>query len=102
MNLATSWTHDVLGANSTDQQGIGDERAMTTPWQRFSAHQGDSLLVRQPDQFVEAPLKLRRLHVIRITSKGGIAPTQVERIAFRVTQPTESRQVNVAQAGLLQ
>ena len=102
MNLAASWTHDVLGADSTNQQGIGDERTMTAPRHRFGAHQYDSLLVRQPDQFVEALLKFRRLHVVGKTSKGGISPAQVHRIAPNMPQPAESRQVNVAQSGFLQ
>ena len=70
MNLAASGTHDVLGADSTNQQGIGDERTMTTPRHRFGAHQGDLSPGSPTDQFFEALLKLRRLHVIRITSKG--------------------------------
>lgn len=38
MNLAASWTYDILGSYSTNQQGIGDERAMIAPWHRFGAH----------------------------------------------------------------
>jgi len=102
MNLAASWTHDVLGADSTNQQGIGNERTMTAPRHRFSAHQGDRLLVRPMDQFFQALLKFRRLHIIRITSKGSIVPAQVDRSAPSMTQPTESRQVNVAQSSFLQ
>src|ERR1035437_633426 len=101
MNLTASCTHDVLGADSTNQQGIGDERAMTAPRHRFSAHQDDSVLVRQADQFFEALRKLGRLHVIGIPSKGSIAPAYVERIALRMTQPAKSRHVNISQAGFL-
>ena len=54
MNLGASGTHDVLGADSKNQQGIGDERTTTAPQHRFSEHQFDSLLIRQLDQFVEA------------------------------------------------
>ena len=46
MNLPTGWTHDVFGSDSTNQQGIGDERVMTAPWHRFSTHQGDLTVVR--------------------------------------------------------
>ena len=102
MNLAASWTHDVLGADSTNQQGIGDERAMTAPWHRFGAHDCDPFLLSQPDQFFEALFKFWRLHVIRVTPKGGISPTHIERIALPMTQAAQSRQVNVAQAGFLQ
>jgi threonine dehydrogenase-like Zn-dependent dehydrogenase len=101
MNLAASWTHDVLDADSANQQGIGDERTMTAPRHRFSTHQDDSALVRQADQFFEALRKLGRLHVIGVTSKGGISPAHVVRIALRMTQAAESRQVNVSQSGFL-
>ena len=33
MNMAASRTHDFLGADSTNQQGIGNQRAMTAPTQ---------------------------------------------------------------------
>ena len=75
---------------------------MTAPWYRFGAHQHDPVLVRQLDQFVEASLKFRRLHIIRIASKGGISPAHVERIAMSMTQAAEAWNVNVSQAGLLQ
>ena len=102
MNLAASWTHDFLHADSMNQQGICDKRTMTAPWNRFGTHQCDPVLVRQLDQFFEAPLKFRRLHIIRITSKGGISPAQVERIAMSMTQPAEAWDVNVSQAGFPQ
>ena len=95
-------THDVLGADSANQQGIGDERTMTATRHRFGAHQDDPFLVRQLDQFVEALLEFRRLHVIRIASKGSVAPAQVDRVAPSMAQPAQSRQVNVSQPGSLQ
>ena len=101
MNLTASWAHDVLGADSTNQQSISDERAMTAPRHRFSAHQDDPVLVRQTNQFFEALRKLGRLHVIGITSKGGISPAHVGRIPFRMTQAAESRRMNISQAGFL-
>ena len=102
MNLAASWTHDVLRADSMNQQGICDERTMTAPRHCFSAHQCDPVVVRQLNQFFEVLLKFRCLHVIRIASKGGISPAHIERIALPTTQAAQSRQVNVAQAGFLQ
>src|SRR5512147_2359144 len=75
---------------------------MTAPRHRFGAHQYDPLPVRQLDQFVEALLEFRRLHVIRKTPKGSIAPGWVKRIALRMTQAAQSRYVNVSQAGFLQ
>lgn len=102
MSLAASWTHDILCVDSTNQQGIGDERAMTAPWHRFGAHDCDPFLPSQLDQFFEALFKFWRLHVIRITPKGGISPARIERIALRMAQAAQSRQVNISQAGFLQ
>ena len=102
MNLSASRTHDVLGANTSNQQIIGDKRTMTAPRYGFSAHQNDAVLLCTANQFFQALPEFRRLHVIGIPSKGGISPTHVGRIAPRVAQATESRQVNVVQAGFLQ
>src|SRR6185436_16207559 len=66
---------------------------MTSPRHRFSAHQGNPLLGRQLDQFFQALLKFRRLHVIGKPAKRGISPAHIQRIALRVTQTAESRQV---------
>ena len=38
VNRAPSQGHDVLSGNTSDQQGIRDERPMTAPWDRFGAH----------------------------------------------------------------
>src|SRR5438094_5529146 len=75
---------------------------MTAPRYRFGAHQCNPALVRHLDQFFEALLEFRRLHVVRKTSKGSISPTHVGRITLRMTQPAESQQVNVVQARFLQ
>ncbi len=96
MNLAARGTHNVLDADSTHQQCISNERAMTAPRHRFGAHQDDLFLVRVADQFLEALRKLRRLHIIRITPKGSVPPAPVERITFRMAQSTQSRLMNVA------
>jgi len=38
MYLGASWANDLLATDSANQQRIGDQRAMTAPWQRFGAH----------------------------------------------------------------
>ena len=102
VNLAASWTHDVLCANSPNQQSIGDERTMTAPRHRFSTHDCDLFVPGQLDQFLETLLKLRRLHVIRVTPEGGISPPHIDRIALRMAQTAQSRRMNVTQASFLQ
>ena len=91
MHLAASQTHDILGADPTNQQGIRDERAMTPPWHRLGAHDCDPFLLSQPDQFFEALFKFWGLHVIRVTPKRGISPAHIERIALRMAQAAQSR-----------
>src|SRR5258708_27359349 len=53
MNLAAGRAHDVLRANSANEQGIRDERPMTAPRQGFRAHQDNLILLRQSDRFFE-------------------------------------------------
>jgi hypothetical protein len=63
---------------------------MTTPRNRFGTHDCDPSLLGQMDQFVEALLKFRRLHVIRIPSERSIVPAPVDRIAIRMTEAAEA------------
>lgn len=89
MYPTVGYTHDVFGADSADQQGIRDKRAMTAPRHSFRTHQDDSLLVRQADQIFDTRCKLGRLHVIGKTPKRGISPTHIGRIMIRMTQAAE-------------
>ena len=102
MKLAARSAHDVLRANSANKQGVSDKRPMAAPRHRFSAHQGDLILLSRLDRFFEALHKLVRLHVIRIAAKGGISPACVGRIALRMTKASKSWHVDVFQAELLQ
>ena len=102
VNLSASGTHDMLCAYTSDQQRVSDERTMTPPRHGFGAHERNLVLVRQLDQFCETLHIYRRLHVVRVASKGSIAPAQVDRIELRMTQAAQSRQMNVAKAGFLQ
>ena len=77
MKSALRQTHNVLGANSANGQGVADQRAMTAPRQRFRAHQCDPVVFRELNQFFDLFLKFRRLHVIGVASKRCIPPTGV-------------------------
>jgi hypothetical protein len=101
MNLSASQGHDIFHPNSANGQRIANQRPMTSPRHRFGAHDGDLLLLCQANQFLEILLEFWRLHVIRVAAKGSIAPTGIERIAFGMTQATQTRQVNVGEAGFL-
>lgn len=100
VNLAARSAHDVLRANSANKQGVSDEQPMAAPRQRFSAHQGDSILLSRLDRFFEALPKLARLHVIRIAAKGGISPASVGRIAPGMAKAAKTWHVDIFQAGL--
>src|SRR5580700_8787594 len=76
VNLAASSAHDVLRANSGNEQGVRDERSMTAARQRFSAHRGDSILLRRTLH------QARVFAVIGIAAKEGIPPASVGRIAL--------------------
>src|SRR5664279_1224092 len=102
VNWPASQSHNVLGVNASDQQGVCYERAVTTTWQRFGAHQCDPVLVCQPDQLIETLLKRCCLHVICITSKRSIVPPNIDGIGLGMTQPAESRYMNIFQTSLLQ
>jgi len=72
---------------------------MTTPRHCFCTHDCDPLFVRERKQLIEAFRELRRLHVIRITPKGSVAPTCIWRIRFRMAQASESGQVLISYSG---
>jgi hypothetical protein len=52
MNLGTFHAHNVVNLDSAYSQRIGDERTVTTPWNRFRTHNRAPLLSGQFDQSV--------------------------------------------------
>ena len=73
---------------------------MAAPRHRFSAHQGDLILLSRLDRCFEALHKLLRLHVIRIAAKGGISPASVGRIESGMAKAAETWHVDILQAEL--
>ena len=102
MRRGAGRAHDVLGLDAAHEQGIGDERAMAAPGQGLGAHQGKAVLARKQDQLLEILLELRRLHVIGIAAKRGVAPAAVDRVAPGMPQAAQPRHVNIADAGFFQ
>ena len=68
-----------------DEQGIRDQRTMTTPRNRFGAHEGDPFPLGQPYQGLKIFNELPRLHIIGKTAERGIAPGRIDRIGLGVT-----------------
>ena len=85
MNLASRRTHDVFRVNSTNQQGIGDERTMTAPRNRFGAHQDTTFGTCQVRDPLNVVGELWRLHVVGIAPKREIVPAGIGRIGPRMT-----------------
>ena len=65
MKPALLQTHDILGANSANGQGIADERAMTAPRHSFGAHQCNPVLLRELNQFFDLFLEFRVFRSVR-------------------------------------
>src|SRR5713226_3555258 len=51
--------HDVLNLDASHQQGVGQQRAVATPRDGFSAHYGDTFLPRFLDQLLQVRFELR-------------------------------------------
>src|ERR1700730_1105868 len=100
--LAVRTVYDVLNPNAATQEGVGDERAVASPWHRLGAHQSATFRCGEFDGAIETRLKLRRLHVIREPSETRIAPAQVGRIGPTATEPTEDFEMCVTDAGRAQ
>ena len=71
---------DMHHFDTTHAQDIGDERAMATPPQRFSAHERCALASAKLDQLAQTARKLRAFHVVGVATKGRVAPGDIRRI----------------------
>src|ERR1700722_4398560 len=89
--------------NIARQQGIGDERAMASPWNSLRTHHGDLLQPCHFNKVVDLSCKFRSLHVIGVSSEAQIAPAQVRHRAFAgMTKAAKSGHVCVTQMFALQ
>src|SRR2546429_6886728 len=61
---------NFLDRKTPNQERVSNQRTMTAPRHRLSAHQCNSLLPGMRDQLVQSNLKLRRLHVVCIPSEA--------------------------------
>src|SRR5215472_13698822 len=80
---------DFDNENSSHDEGVGDEGAMTAPWGRLGAHDRGAAAAGYFNQPLEALGEGRRLHVIRVTTEAFVAPAGVRRVLTRVAQPSE-------------
>ena len=82
-------------------QMIGNQRAMTTPPNRFRAHnRRRPHFARKIDKTVDAFLKFSRFHVIGITAKRCISPRRIARVGAAFSSPTQFRKMFVTNSVL--
>src|SRR5438309_9660337 len=92
---------NFLDRKTPNQERVGNQRTMTAPRHRLSAHQCNSLLPRMRDQLVQSNLKLQRLHVVCIHSKALVPPACVDRVPPGVSQTPEPGPMAVSDAAAL-
>jgi hypothetical protein len=84
--FASSVIVDVLDGNAADGEVVGHQRAMAAPGHSFGAHQHHVLVGTGAEQFVDGGRKLRRLHVVGVSAKAGVAPASVDGVLTGVAQ----------------
>ena len=90
---------NFLDRKTPNQERVSNQRTMTAPRHRLSAHQCNSLLPGMRDQLVQSNLKLRRLHVVCIPSKALVPPACIDRAPPGMSQTAKSGHVAIADAG---
>src|ERR1017187_2981703 len=75
---------------------------MTAPWNRFRAHHGNSGKAWQSHQLCDLRGKLRRLHVIGITTETLVPPSAVNAIQTRAPTAAQALAPNRTDPGPLQ
>src|SRR5271170_6974256 len=102
MVLGARRTHNSQYADAANDERVRHERAMAAPRHGLGAHESGGAVRSEPDGAVKRVYELRRLHVVRETAETRIAPAEVNRIAFRVTQALKIFEVNVTNPGRAQ
>src|SRR5437667_12876326 len=87
-----------LDSKTLTQERVGNQRTMTAPRLRLSAHQCNSLLPGMRDQLVQSNLKLRRLHVVCIPSKALVPPACVDRVPPGMSETPEPGHMAITDA----
>src|SRR5437868_10018642 len=93
---------NFLDRKTPNQERVSNQRTMTAPRHRLSAHQCNSLLPGMRDQLLQSNLKLRRLHVVCIPSKALVPPACVDRVPPRMSQTAKPGQMAIANASTSQ
>ena len=86
VNLRAIGISDFPHFNTSRQQRICDQGAMTAPGNSFCTHNCRRLQLRKFYQIIQMLLELRRLHVVGEAAETGVAPSGVERIPPRMPE----------------
>src|SRR6266566_7981188 len=89
---------NFLDRKTPNQERVGNQRTMTAPRHRLSAHQCNLLPRRERHQLLQRNLKLRRLHVVCIPSKALVPPASVERVPPGMSQTAKPGHMAIADA----
>lgn len=71
-------TFDLCRFIAMCQEGVGKQRAMTSPGNRLGAHNSRPLGFGHFHQPTQALSKFGSLHVVGIAAEAGIAPTDID------------------------
>ena len=89
---------DFENANAAHDEGVGDQRAMAAPGNGFGAHQRGGSFRGEFDGALKPGFKFRRLHVIGIAAKAGVAPAEIDGVRAGVAQAAQAFQMAIADA----
>jgi hypothetical protein len=90
---------DIADLPVFQNQGVGDEGAVTAPWDGFGAHDGGRRGAGNFNEGGEAFSELRRDHIVGVSAEGGVAPAGVDGVLARVAAAAEVLEVRVADVG---
>jgi hypothetical protein len=86
VRLGANAASDLAHGNTSDKQGVCEERAMTSPWNALRAHQHNLLALREIDTALQTSSERCGPHIVGIPAKPGIAPSSVHRVRPGVSQ----------------
>ncbi len=95
MRVGPGRVHNVPDGNAAHRQGIGNERPVAPPRDRFRAHRRRVPPFGQAQQFHQILLEFGGLHVVCVTAEVEIPPAGVNGIPERVAQATQAGHVDV-------
>jgi anti-sigma regulatory factor (Ser/Thr protein kinase) len=87
MSLRLAGVHNVTYVNSMhEHERIGDEAAVTPPPERFGAHDRGGAQRTILDEGIERLTEGLRLHVVRVSAKGGVAQRDVGTVGVTLSK----------------